>query len=131
MTWPQPSNRIDLDLGDGHTLRYFGWSPDLDLNPQYQGIAGIPVEKAGASIGHYRPDDPTRYCEGGVTFDIPQMRAVNPDGVFWTVESWDPLTLSPSLLCKAPLFDDVTHKPIPNTECGDHGFIREGKWVRA
>lgn len=34
----------------------------------------------------------------------------------WQVESWDPLTLSPSVLC--------------NT-CGLHGFIREGRWVPA
>lgn len=131
MSYLDPSIRVDLDLGDMHTLRYFSWDPDLELNPQYQGIADVPVEKAGAIVGHFRPDDSSHYCEGGVTFDIPQMRAVNPNGTFWTVESWEPLTLSPSLLCKAPLFDPDTHKPIPNTECGDHGFIREGKWVRA
>lgn len=37
------------------------------------------------------------------------------------IEAWDlvsesPLTLSPSILCRA---------------CGDHGFIRNGKWERA
>jgi len=32
----------------------------------------------------------------------------------WTVESEQPLTLSPSLLCRT---------------CGHHGFIRDGKWV--
>ena len=31
-----------------------------------------------------------------------------------TVE-WEPLTISPSVLC----------------QCGDHGFIRNGKWVVA
>lgn len=31
----------------------------------------------------------------------------------WVVESEEPLTLSPSLLC---------------TTCGHHGFIRSGKW---
>ncbi|MGZ6281702.1 MAG: hypothetical protein ACXWQ5_00145 [Ktedonobacterales bacterium] len=34
----------------------------------------------------------------------------------WTLNSLDPLDVSPSLLC---------------TACGDHGFIRGGKWVRA
>ncbi len=34
----------------------------------------------------------------------------------WQVLSADPLTCSPSLLCRT---------------CGDHGFIREGKWVVA
>lgn len=32
----------------------------------------------------------------------------------WTVKSFEPLTLSPSLSCSA---------------CGNHGFIRDGKWV--
>lgn len=34
----------------------------------------------------------------------------------WTVESWEPLTISPSILRK---------------ECGLHGWIREGRWVAA
>jgi hypothetical protein len=34
----------------------------------------------------------------------------------WTLVSREPLTLSPSLLCRL---------------CGHHGFIRDGKWVPA
>lgn len=34
----------------------------------------------------------------------------------WTQESVEPLTLAPSLRC---------------TMCGDHGFVRDGKWVPA
>ena len=37
-----------------------------------------------------------------------------PDG--WKVEGLEPLTISPSLLCR---------------ECGHHGFIRGGQWVPA
>jgi hypothetical protein len=38
----------------------------------------------------------------------------------WTVESLEPLTISPSVLCKG------------DYGCGGtHGFIREGKWVSA
>ncbi len=40
----------------------------------------------------------------------------SPAGSGWAVESEDPLTLSPSLLCMT---------------CGHHGFIREGEWVPA
>ena len=36
--------------------------------------------------------------------------------VRWTIDSMQPLTLSPSLACRV---------------CGDHGFIREGRWVPA
>jgi hypothetical protein len=32
----------------------------------------------------------------------------------WTLEKFEPLTLSPSLLCRA---------------CGHHGFIKEGRWI--
>lgn len=34
----------------------------------------------------------------------------------WEVISESPLTLSPSVQCRI---------------CGDHGFVRDGKWVRA
>lgn len=34
---------------------------------------------------------------------------------WWQMEQEDPLTLLPSLLCYA---------------CGDHGWIRDGKWVK-
>jgi hypothetical protein len=37
-------------------------------------------------------------------------------GAGWQLISEEPLTISPSLLCRA---------------CGHHGFIREGKWVSA
>jgi hypothetical protein len=48
--------------------------------------------------------------EGDASY-IP-LRGPNP----WTLEKLDPITISPSLL---------------RTDCGDHGFIREGKWVPA
>ena len=98
-----------IDLGSGHAMRYTGWSPDRDLNPQYEGIPDI--ERIGVII------DTGNGCESAAFFDIPGAREVlGPDRPLWTVESWDPLTLSPSLLCKL---------------CGDHGFIREGRWVPA
>lgn len=50
-------------------------------------------------------------CMGSLAFDVPE-RQQNPTR--WTVECYDPLTLSPSLLCGI---------------CGDHGFIRNGEWV--
>lgn len=100
-----------IDLGSGHTLRFFAWAPDRDLNPQYEGLAD--VERAGAIIDHPAPDGST--CSGAVTFDSPTMRALYPEGPLWTVEQDEPLTLSPSVLCS----------------CGDHGFVRDGKWVAA
>jgi hypothetical protein len=77
----------DLDFGNGFTGHWVGWRPDRELNPQYKDIP-----------------------------DTPEMRQVNPNATFWQVESWEPLTLSPSIL---------------NNNCGCHGYIREGKWIDA
>jgi hypothetical protein len=58
---------------------------------------------------HDRPDG--THCEGSSHSYVP----LHGPGA-WRVESLEPLTLSPSLLC---------------TQCKTHGFIREGKWVSA
>jgi hypothetical protein len=101
-----------IDLGDGHMISFADWNPDLDLNPQLAHLSGqFPVRVTGI-VTHKLPGDGD--CEGAITFDSPIARA-HFSGPFWTVESWDPLTLSPSLLC----------------HCGDHGFIRDGRWVTA
>jgi hypothetical protein len=51
---------------------------------------------------------------GGVLFEgYPEYEAGGPR---WTVESLDPLTLSPSIRCLA---------------CDNHGFIRGGRWQGA
>lgn len=94
----------DLDLGNGYTLTFTSWAPDRELNPQYADYPDI--EKAGAIIRC-----PHGY-ESAIIFkhDVPGFE----EG--WTVESWEPLTLSPSLASRSH-------------EC--HGFIREGKWESA
>lgn len=110
----------EIDLGDGHTLRFADWDPDLDLNPQYrdEAVRGQFPARVSGIVRHklpgVNPGTQGGYCEGAITFDTPIARA-NFSGPYWTVESWDPLTLSPSLLC----------------HCGDHGFIRAGRWVPA
>jgi hypothetical protein len=106
------ARRVDLDLGDGHALRWVEWNPDPKLNPQY---ASLPAEEFhhGAIVSHATPDG--RYCEGAITLDSPRSAGAFAGHPRWTVEQRDPLTLSPSLLC----------------HCGDHGWIRDGKWVRA
>lgn len=107
-----------LDLGSGHWLEFTSWAPDYFLNPRY---ADLPeVSRWGAIIWHeLRPDDSVcawrGECAAAITFAGEVQRQVIPDAVTWTVESWEPLTLSASLLC----------------HCGDHGFIRDGRWVSA
>ena len=102
------------ELGDGHYFQFVSWSPDRALNPQYDGIPD--VEKYGGIHIHPCPDG-SGYCVGSITFDGEVQRKVDPRELArWTVHSLDPLSLSPSLLCRGR---------------GSHGFIRDGKWVQA
>jgi hypothetical protein len=100
-----------LDLGDGHTGEFVQWAPDRELNPQH---AHLPdVEKYAMLIFHqnWAGGD----CVGMVTFAGDVQSKVDPHHATWDVQSREPLTISPSVLCS----------------CGDHGFIRDGRWVRA
>ena len=93
---PEPT----LDLGDNHLLRFSRHGGDV----------------VGATEEHLRPDG--KSCLGHFYFDLPETRDLlaGQDRPMWTVQSWNPLTLTPSLVCQ---------------DCGDHGFVREGKWVPA
>ena len=111
---PLMPERWDMDLGDGHWLKWYGWAPDRSIQLNAERYAGVPdCEKFGASVPHRKADG--SLCDGFVTLDGDVQRTVHPGAPKWCVVSWEPLTLSPSLLC----------------HCGDHGFIRDGKWVRA
>lgn len=90
-----------IAIGHGVTIRFTG-------------IYGQPADvKGGIIVAHRHPDG--TICEGLVNFDVP-ANADLANRPKWTVESWDPLTISPS---------------VHNTGCGLHGFIRDGKWIPA
>lgn len=76
----------------------------------YWTVAEDPDVRVGLIEEH---DSPSGRCAGNVFF-----RGRVPDDCHpaWTIESEDPLTLSPSILCRT---------------CGHHGFIRGGRWVPA
>lgn len=95
---------ISYDLGSGYSYTKFSWSPDRELNPQYDDCPD--VEWCGILLK-------CPHGEGGVRFIIPGHRLFQNG---WKVENWDSLTLSPSILRR---------------ECECHGFIRNGKWVGA
>lgn len=102
-----------VDIGDDHQIKFFGWHPDRDLNPQWAHLPDI--DRAGCLIWHKRPDNGEQ-CSGAVQFDTPTNRELWPAKACWQVESYEPLTISPSVLC---------------LRCQDHGFIRAGRWVKA
>lgn len=56
------------------------------------------------------------WCKGWVDFKGSKWSMSFGPDVGWTVVQKEPLTLAPSLACRV---------------CGDHGFIQNGKWVRA
>lgn len=112
---------LTLDLGDDHVLRFIEWRPDRSIEAHrdlYRNIEDI--ERYGAVVTHRTAAG--NVCEMFVTFDTPEVRALNAMWVVpprlrtWTVDQWEPLTLGQPLLCSA---------------CGDHGFVRDGRWVRA
>jgi len=105
--------QVDIDLGDDHWLQFMGSGGDGVTNTA-TGEAVPWTPQIGASVLHRCDKTESGWNEGFVLFDIPANAAdARPK---WQISSWDPLTISPSLLQR---------------DCGDHGFIREGKWVRA
>lgn len=96
--------RDEIDLGDGHRLVF----------SEYQG-----EKRAGANVLH-PPVEGKCGGQGWISFaGRSWANSFDPGQIqVWTVEqdNGDRFTISPSILCRA---------------CGDHGFIRDGKWVRA
>jgi hypothetical protein len=86
-----------VDIGDGHKIVF----------AEYEG------EAAGVNVFHQKPDG--AWCVGWVSFNgSPWGKQFGNKG--WEVLQREPLTLSPSIQCRA---------------CDDHGFIQNGRWVRA
>ncbi len=108
----KPSNAVDMD--DGLWYAWMQWSPDRELNPQYE---GIPDVKHFALI-FYHPTPDGGFHEASLTVKGPVQEKLSPDKPKWDVIQMEPLTLSPSILCTAE-----------KGGCGAHGHIREGKWV--
>lgn len=85
-----------IDLGDGHAFSFV----------EYEG------ERAGLTLTH-----PGCTAKGWIPFEGRSWaRGFAGRIQSWKVENDEPLTLSPSIQCRA---------------CGDHGYIRNGKWERA
>lgn len=93
-----------FELGHGHIGEYTSYHPAGALNP---------VERYGLLIKHSTPSG--NPCMGSVIFNSEAAKKAEPNKDYWDVQDWHSLTLSPSILCS----------------CGDHGWIKEGRWVPA
>lgn len=89
-----------IDIGHGVQIRYTSWADH---------------DKVGLIWNHLKPDG-TACFGSGLLFDLPGVRQAFPERALWTVEQWEPLIISPSLLCRG---------------CGLHGWIRSDLWVPA
>lgn len=100
-----------LDFGSGYSGRFIGWHPDRSIPAnaeRYEGLGDVDRAMLLLTCPH---------GDGGIHLDtMRDVLALSGSDHYWRVESWDPLTLSPS---------------IHRLECGCHGFIREGRWVAA
>lgn len=106
-------DEIELDPG----FRAGLWMDETTYYPLAPKHAYSRIEHNGSWVGllewHECKD---RVSAGGVNFDTPEGHAARPGeppSHFWQVESWDPLTISPSIRCLI---------------CDNHGFIRQGRW---
>jgi len=73
-------------------------------------------ERCGGIITHTKADALEGLCSGAFTIAGTKATDLIPKLPVWAFSgSWEQPTLAPSFLC----------------HCGDHGFIRGGKWVRA
>ena len=89
-----------IDLGDNHSMRFLEFEGDAKSAFEYK---------------HFRPDGTE--CIGHISITgAAWAQAFNNKIETWDVQSWEPFTCTPSLLCRV---------------CGDHGFITDGKWVKA
>lgn len=92
-------------IGDGRSISFFTGNHGPDI------LGCIETHPSLKDTIYCKTGEP---CSGGIYFNVPGNESITRPK--WNVESLDPLTLSPSVLC---------------TLCGNHGFIRNGKWVGA
>lgn len=89
-----------LDIGDEHEIEFVSYKDD---------------DCTGINVFHKTTDG--KDCIGWVPFRGRLWESGFAGKIeAWNVLSMEPLTLSPSIACRA---------------CKDHGYIRNGKWERA
>jgi len=100
-----------FDLGSGFSFRFADWAPDRTIpanNERYRDIPDCPRIHIIVKCRHG--------TEGVCGLDRGEIyRGMFGNLQWWTVDQEEPLSISPSVLCKD----------------GCHGFIRDGKWVDA
>lgn len=99
-----------LVLGERRWLEWVTYGTDEVVGA----IEHHPRARATELGGHLQELDSD--CQGAVFFNVQGVPPSVRDRQLWTVVSWQPLELSPSLHCLT---------------CGNHGWIKGGKWIPA
>jgi hypothetical protein len=115
------TNSIDLGSDHSYDLIYGDalwwedhwptkkWSSITRLTPE----VGAPEILTAVVIWHRRPDN-GEICGVLVHFARPLQKSEKAlDYPIWEVKSFKPFEIMPSVICKT---------------CGDHGWIRDGRW---
>ena len=91
----------DLWLDENNALEFVRWKDDTE---------------SYLAMWWHRANTETGWCAGSFAWRNPSSEDFRAESALWTLLSWSPLTVAPSLLC---------------LDCKAHGFIRDGKWVPA
>lgn len=107
------SNEV-YDLGNGYSFEFLRWSPDRELNPQYDGLPD--AEKICILISCPHGNNGCCHLKQK-SHQADYERIFGNSANWWDVQVWEPLTMSPSIQFLTP-------------KCC-HGYIRQGRWVDA
>lgn len=92
----------DIDVGHGFSYRLFTES-------EVEGSTGLIITGPAVSQCKHPSFQPHGLCGGGLHFENSKVE----DRPKWKVESLEPLTISPSIVCGCG---------------GQHGYIRNGRY---
>lgn len=105
-----------MDIGGGHRVEFYVIPAQNFLDAADILLTTVDENglMAAGIIDWHRRADTGAWCGGALSF------IAIDDNPVWTVESLDPLTITPSVLCSPELGG-----------CGDHGWITAGNWIPA
>lgn len=101
----------NIAVGEGFYYRFVTEENAIELmGKTHTGL--ILVGPAAPECKHKKQNDGP-WCGGGINFN--NSRVAEKEGrPMWTVKSWEPLTITPSIACDC---------------AGQHGFITDGRYV--
>jgi hypothetical protein len=105
----------EIEIGHGFTIRFYTEKNAVELMGRT--TTGLIITGPAPAQCKYKKvfsaEEQTGLCGGGVNFTNSRI-AAKEGRPMWQVKSWEPLTLTPSIVCGCG---------------GQHGFITNGQYV--